>query len=220
MQEKKKKLQMDFTDGPLATIANLPGLHSGCVGPCGCWGKGGTWRPPSPPGTPRGQQGQGLGQNVALVQGEARKMREMRSLPGGGVGCDTGEEQGAIVTLQSKGKTSCGDGRSPPAHARPLGFRLSGVTWSGHGGAEGTGRCWRPGGILGQEPGHGSSCCTSPAGGKHSRYCCRQLRSTETAGKQLGQCWGCPGQGSALRMDLSCAGICPQDGFTLCMDLP
>lgn len=207
---------MDFTDGPLAAIVNLPGLHSGCVGPCGCWGKGGTWRPLSPPGTPRGQQGQGLGQNVALVQGEARKMREMRSLPGGGVGCDTGEEQGAIVTLQSKGKTSCGDGRSPPAHARPLGFRLSGVTWSGHGGAEGTGRCWRPGGIHGRSQDMALPAAPALLGESTAGT----AADSSGAQKQLENSWGYLEQGSALRMDLPCAWTCPEDGSTPRMDLP
>lgn len=61
---------MDFTDGPLATIANLPRLHSGCVGPCGCWGEGdrtglGEPLPSSTPGRRRGAEA-GT-QSVALV---------------------------------------------------------------------------------------------------------------------------------------------------------
>lgn len=79
--------------------------------------------------------GQKLGHSsVALVSagGMEKKKDEVtakqlcRMRYGRGVG--PMEEQGAIVTLQSRGKTSCGDGRSPPAHARYLGGNLSEVT--------------------------------------------------------------------------------------------
>lgn len=88
---------MDFTDGPLATIANLPRLHSGCVRPCGCWGKEAGQHLETPPllAPPGHSPGQRLGQNAALVQQEAWKIRKMRSLQSSRVGCDTGEEWGA-----------------------------------------------------------------------------------------------------------------------------
>lgn len=125
---------MDFTDGPLATTANLHRLHAQVVQVPGhqCYpagtgvGVGAILRGPRPLQHPQ-ETAWGRGWDTAVwpwFQQEAWKKKKMRSLRSGSVGCDTGagcmEEQGAIVTLQSRGKASCGDGHSPPAHARHL----------------------------------------------------------------------------------------------------
>lgn len=87
---------MDFTDGPLANC-KPPQVALWLCGPLWALGQGagGTWRPP-PVRQPQGGSGQRLGHRMwPWLQQEAWKIRKMRSLQSGRVGCDTGEEWGA-----------------------------------------------------------------------------------------------------------------------------
>lgn len=143
----------------------------------------------------------------ARAQQEARKIGKMRSLRGGRVGCDTGEERGAGGTrsycnLAEQGKAAVGMAGHLllQAGARDLAsLRSQSACRRG----EGRGWWWRPGGILWQEHGRSfSPHCTSPAGGKLSRYRRSQLGHTGTAGKHLENTWH--NAGNAPSMDVPC----------------
>lgn len=125
----QEKLQMDFTDGPLATTANLhrlfaqvmwvPGHH--CYPAALAGGAGWFLGTPLPFSTPGHGTGQRLGRsNVDLDSAGGTEKKNMRSLQSGRAGCDRGvgrmEKQGAIVTLQTRGKSSCGDGWPLTSH--------------------------------------------------------------------------------------------------------
>lgn len=94
---------MDFTDGPLATTADLHRLHSPAVGVPGpqCYPAGhgeGVWPAPGdshPLQHPREAAWGRDWDTAALVSAGGMEKREMRSLQSSRVGCDTGEERGA-----------------------------------------------------------------------------------------------------------------------------